>query len=197
MKIKSAGDFDIFKRLDEIDGELQDFHISAYKCDLLYKEQNNLKAELRQRGYKINPDGKEKGTNNNLLAKTSFDKFKYTQNEKERTLHIWIPLFEEKLDNQHFFCEQPHMYLIVWNKWDSKKKCNKLWAKLGIGDLDDFDYTCEFEHPTPELIHEVINWMLDHEYAIISDMDDVIKIVDAFQNVNGHKEKMSKRCKHE
>lgn len=126
MKIKSAGDFDIFKRLDEIDCELQDFHISAYKCDLLYKEQNNLKAELRQRGYKINPDGKEKGTNNNLLAKTSFDKFKYTQNEKERTLHIWIPLFEEKLDNQHFFCEQPHMYLIVWNKWDSKKKCNKL-----------------------------------------------------------------------
>lgn len=59
MKIKSAGDFDLFKRLDEIDGELQDFHISAYKCDLLYKEQNSLKTELRQRGYKINPDGKE------------------------------------------------------------------------------------------------------------------------------------------
>ena len=46
---------------------------------------------------------------------------------------------------------------------------------------DDFDYACEFEHPTPELIHEVINWMLDHEYATISDMDDVIKMVDAFQ----------------
>lgn len=107
---------------------------------------------------------------------------KYTRNEKERTLHIWIPLFEEKLDDQHFFCEQPHMYLIVWDKWDSKEKCNKLWAKLGIGDMDDFDYTCEFEHPTPELIHEVINWMLDHEYATIYDMEDVIKIVDAFQN---------------
>lgn len=51
-------------------------HISAYKCDLLYKEQNGLKAELRQRGYKINPDGKEKDTDNNLPAKTSFDKFK-------------------------------------------------------------------------------------------------------------------------
>ena len=50
---------------------------------------------------------------------------KYTRNEKERTLHIWIPLFEEKLDDQHFFCEQPHMYLIVWDKCDSKKKCNK------------------------------------------------------------------------
>lgn len=76
MEMKSADDSDLFKRLDEIDGELQDFHISAYKCDLLYKEQNNLKAELRQRGYKINPDGKENDTDNNLPAKTSFDKFK-------------------------------------------------------------------------------------------------------------------------
>lgn len=54
MEIKSADDFDLFRRLDEIDGELQDFHISAYQCDLLYKEQAALKAELRQRGYKIN-----------------------------------------------------------------------------------------------------------------------------------------------
>ena len=38
MKIKSADDSDLFKRLDEIDGELQDFHISAYQSDLLYKE---------------------------------------------------------------------------------------------------------------------------------------------------------------
>ena len=91
MKIKSAGDFDIFKRLDEIDCELQDFHISAYKCDLLYKEQNSLKTELRQRGYKIKSDEKEKRNNMRIS--------KYTQNEKERTLHIWIPLFEEKLMN--------------------------------------------------------------------------------------------------
>lgn len=54
MEIKSADDFDLFRRLDEIDGELQDFHISAYQCDLLYKEQDSLKAELRQRGYNIN-----------------------------------------------------------------------------------------------------------------------------------------------
>ena len=74
MKIKSADNSDLLKRLDEIDGELQDFHISAYKCDLLYKEQNSLKTELRQRGYKINPDGKEKDADNNLTAKTSFDK---------------------------------------------------------------------------------------------------------------------------
>lgn len=54
MEIKSADDFDLFKRLDEIDGELQDYYVSAYKCDLLYKEQDSLKAELRQRGYQNN-----------------------------------------------------------------------------------------------------------------------------------------------
>ena len=35
MEIKSADDFDLFRRLNEIDGELQHFHISAYQCDLL------------------------------------------------------------------------------------------------------------------------------------------------------------------
>ena len=51
MKIKSANSSDLFKRLDEIDGELQDFNISAYKRDLLYKEQDSLNTELQQRGY--------------------------------------------------------------------------------------------------------------------------------------------------
>ena len=41
---------------------------------MIDKEQNSLKTELRQRGYKINPDGKEKDADNNLTAKTSFDK---------------------------------------------------------------------------------------------------------------------------
>ena len=53
MEIKFVNSSDLFKRLDEIDSELQDFHISAYKCGLLYTEQDNLKAELRQRGYSI------------------------------------------------------------------------------------------------------------------------------------------------
>ena len=53
MKIKSANSSDLFKRLDEIDGELQDFNISAYKCDLLYKEQDSLKTELQQCHVKL------------------------------------------------------------------------------------------------------------------------------------------------
>ncbi len=43
----------LFRRLDEIEGELQDWHISAYKSDLLSKEQDEIKTELRERGYKI------------------------------------------------------------------------------------------------------------------------------------------------
>ena len=43
MKIKSADSSDLLKRLNEIDEELQDFHISAHKCDLLYKEQDAIK----------------------------------------------------------------------------------------------------------------------------------------------------------
>lgn len=44
MKIKSADSSDLLKRLNEIDEELQDFHISAHKCDLLYKEQDAIKT---------------------------------------------------------------------------------------------------------------------------------------------------------
>lgn len=42
----------LFRRLDEIDGELQDWHISAYKSDLLTKERDEIKNELRKR-YEI------------------------------------------------------------------------------------------------------------------------------------------------
>lgn len=51
MKIKSADSSDLLKRLNEIDEELQDFHISAHKCDLLYKEQNAIKTILHQKQH--------------------------------------------------------------------------------------------------------------------------------------------------
>ena len=43
----------LFKRLREIDDELKDFHISGYKCTLLYTEQTRIKSELRRRGYDV------------------------------------------------------------------------------------------------------------------------------------------------
>lgn len=107
---------------------------------------------------------------------------KYTQSKNSRHLFICIPLFEQKMKaNYQMFCGQPYIALSVWETYCKKTDAFILDIKLYVADEDDFDYACEFEHPTPELIHEVINWMLDHEYATISDMDDVIKMVDAFQ----------------
>lgn len=107
---------------------------------------------------------------------------KYTQSKYSRCLFIGIPLFEQKMKaNYQMFCGQPYIALSVWETYCKKTDTFILDMKLYVADEDDFDYTCEFEHPTPELIHEVINWMLDHEYATISDMNDVIEIVDAFQ----------------
>lgn len=53
MNIKTADDSNLFKRLDEIDGQLQDIFASAHKCDLLYAEREAIKAELWLRGYEI------------------------------------------------------------------------------------------------------------------------------------------------
>lgn len=52
-KLSTINDEILFCRLDEIDGEFQDFHISAYKSDLLGNEQKEIKEELRRRGYEI------------------------------------------------------------------------------------------------------------------------------------------------
>ena len=53
MNIKTADDSDLFKRLDEINGQLQDIFISAHKCDLLHTEREAIKTELWLRGYEI------------------------------------------------------------------------------------------------------------------------------------------------
>ena len=52
-KFTAIADEILFRRLDEIDGEFQDWHISAYKSDLLIKERDKIKAELRKRCYQI------------------------------------------------------------------------------------------------------------------------------------------------
>ena len=53
-KFSNIDDYMLFHRLDEIDGELQDWHISAYKSDLITKESNEIKSELKRRGYTPN-----------------------------------------------------------------------------------------------------------------------------------------------
>ena len=43
----------LFRRLDEINGQLQDMHISAYKSDLLMQERDEIKKELGKRGFSL------------------------------------------------------------------------------------------------------------------------------------------------
>ena len=50
-KFTAVNDNMLFRRLDEIDGQLQDFHISAYKSDLIMREKDEILEELRRRGY--------------------------------------------------------------------------------------------------------------------------------------------------
>lgn len=52
--INHACSSDLFERLNEIDDKMQAFDISAYKYDLLYKEQSKIKIELQERGYSVN-----------------------------------------------------------------------------------------------------------------------------------------------
>lgn len=52
-KFSTINDEILFRRLDEIDGEFQDWHISAHKSDLLSAERAKIKTELRQRGYEM------------------------------------------------------------------------------------------------------------------------------------------------
>lgn len=49
MKLMQATDNVLLKSLGEIDKELQDFHISAYKYDKLYEIRNRIKHELETR----------------------------------------------------------------------------------------------------------------------------------------------------
>ena len=52
-KFSAINNIILFRRLDEINGEFQDFHISAYKSDLLTKEREQIKSEFRSRGYTV------------------------------------------------------------------------------------------------------------------------------------------------
>lgn len=99
---------------------------------------------------------------------------KFRKSKYGNSLYMTVPLFEEKLSPYRAFCGQPHMYLLVW------EIDNALTATLGIGDLDDFDYRRDFENPTIPLIHELINWLKDHENAKINDIGDVGKIINSF-----------------
>lgn len=58
----------LLKRLDEIDGELQDLHVSAHKSDMLTEEKQQIQYELGKRGIREN-SAKDKLNRMNYLEK--------------------------------------------------------------------------------------------------------------------------------
>lgn len=89
--------------------------------------------------------------------------------EGSSVLNAEVGLLESKAEQSLcLFCGQPHMYLVIWRSEDNKVK-----GSIGIGDNDDFDYYQTFENPMPEQIHEMINWLKDHEHAEISLFTDI------------------------
>ena len=49
--IKEVDLYELMHRLDEIDGQMQDIHISAYHVDMLTKEKDMIVEEIKARGY--------------------------------------------------------------------------------------------------------------------------------------------------
>lgn len=72
-------------------------------------------------------------------------------------------------DDNAYFCGRPYVYL------SAHKKGNKFWEPYRIGivicDQDDLDiglvYKTDEEHFF-DVLHELINWMRDHEEGITS-----------------------------
>lgn len=93
----------------------------------------------------------------------------YKNNNKY--LYVRVQLFEEKSLSNTYFCGQPYMYLVVWQENTNSS------ARFGIGDMDDYDYEKDLENPSYELLHEIINWMKDHEYASVVGFEDVEKFL--------------------
>jgi hypothetical protein len=67
-------------------------------------------------------------------------------------------------DDESIFCRRPYVSLFACKEkylhWNSNT------IKIVINDYDDYDigmiYTTDDEHFT-EVLHELINWMIDHE----------------------------------
>lgn len=74
------------------------------------------------------------------------------------------------VDDNSYFCGRPYIYLQAFHKSPFS------WIEdysiiIGIHDNDDFDISLKY-NPTSEnfadVLHELINWMIDHEKGVAS-----------------------------
>lgn len=93
--------------------------------------------------------------------------------------HLWVTS-NIYFDNECCFCGRPYVSLIAY------KDKNKFWDAntigIGLRDNDDFDIGLIYKTNADEfenVLHELINWMNDHEQGI-SIYDDILNIFDFF-----------------
>ena len=104
--------------------------------------------------------------------------------------HLWVKS-NIYFDNECCFCGRPYVSLIAY------KDKNKFWDTnaigIGLRDDDDFDIGLIYKTNADEfenVLHELINWMHDHEQGI-SIYENIWHVYDFFPDC-GVKERCGK-----
>lgn len=100
---------------------------------------------------------------------------------EERNLVVISQLFKRGMnpgmqDYEYWkggFCGSPYLHLLVTEDLNTKN----IKAELGIQDNDDYDVYVPYQDVTPKQVHEIINWMKDHEYADIDEYKNYVDIL--------------------
>lgn len=78
-------------------------------------------------------------------------------------------------DSSDYFCDRPYIYLSAHKESDGFWKSYTIG--IGIRDQDDFDIGLVYETNEQSfftILHELINWMNDHEHGI-TQYEDIIE----------------------
>lgn len=102
-----------------------------------------------------------------------------SKNEQERILGVSVDLFTRGMQrvgekyHKGCFCGNPHMHFTI-----REDAAGHIEGDFHIFDEDDYDYCKIYEDLTKEQVHEILNWMIDHEWAEIefSDIENIVTV---------------------
>lgn len=96
---------------------------------------------------------------------------------EEKHLYVACSLFKKMVNGQS---RSPNAHdalqLRLHVAEDIRRKVLK--AELAVHDTNGCRTWAEYRHLTPEQIHEIINWMQDHEWTYLDDRSQYAAIID-------------------